>query len=92
MASLKETGEQMAGQLEELVGNLRSALTDGDADFEKLGSIADEISERADGLAEMFGNVIETLMKGVQGGDAGGERSQSGRKRGGGRQSDNGGK
>ncbi len=90
MASLKETGEEMANQLEELVGNLRSALTDGDVDFEKLGNIADEISERADGLAEMFGNVNETLMRGIQGGGSseGSERS-GGRKRGGKQSGDN---
>jgi capsule polysaccharide export protein KpsE/RkpR len=66
MASLKETAEQLAGQLEELVGQLRSELTNGNVDFDKLVSIADELSERADGLAETFTSVNDTLLQRVQ--------------------------
>jgi hypothetical protein len=88
MASLKEAAEQLTGQLEELVERLRSELTDGDVDFEKLGGIADEIGSRADGLAQTFGDINDTLMKRIedvlgggsdeqeQGGGEGGDQQQ----------------
>jgi hypothetical protein len=60
MASLKEIGK-VADDLEGLVGQLRSELTDG-ADFDRLTQIADEISERADNAAQTFSTVNETLM------------------------------
>ena len=63
MASLKETAEQLTDQLEDLVGQLRSELTNGKVDFEKLVSIADELSESADGLAETFNSVNQALMQ-----------------------------
>ena len=65
MASLKDT-EQLAQQLEELAGQLRSELSNGNVDFEKLVSIADELSEQADGLAETFTSVNDTLMQRLQ--------------------------
>jgi hypothetical protein len=68
MATLKEASEQITGRLEELVGELRTELSDGDVDFERLGSIADQISERADHLAETFTSVNEALMSRLQGG------------------------
>jgi hypothetical protein len=73
MATLKEASEQITGRLEELVGELRTELSDGDVDFERLGSIADQISERADHLAETFTSVNEALMSRLQGGGEGGE-------------------
>jgi hypothetical protein len=66
MASLKDTAEQLTNELEDLVGQLRSELTNGNVDFDKLVSIADELSESADGLAETFGNVNDTLMQRVK--------------------------
>jgi ABC-type transporter Mla subunit MlaD len=66
MASLKDTAEQLTNQLEELVGQLRSELTNGSVDFEKLATIADELSERADGLAETFSNVNDALMQRIK--------------------------
>lgn len=60
MASLKEV-EKVADDLESLVGQLRSELTNG-TDFERLTQIADEISEHADSAAETFSTVNETLM------------------------------
>jgi hypothetical protein len=77
MASLKDAQELTKG-LEELVGQLQSELDNGNVDFEKLVSISDEISEQADGIAETFTNVNETLMQRIQqaggGGNAGGSR------------------
>jgi ABC-type transporter Mla subunit MlaD len=84
MASLREAAEQLTGQLEELVGQLREELGDGDVDFEKLGGIADELSARADGLAETFTSVNETLMQRInQLQDGGEEREKAGSKQGG---------
>jgi gas vesicle protein len=53
--------EKVADDLEQLVGALRSELTNG-SDFEKLTQIADEISEHADNAAQTFSTVNETLM------------------------------
>jgi len=63
MASLKQTTGAITEKLEGLVGDLRSELEDGEIDFERLTGIADQISEAADGLAETFNNVNETLMQ-----------------------------
>jgi methyl-accepting chemotaxis protein len=82
MATLKDT-EQLTQQLHDLIGQLSSELQNGEVDFEKLISISDEISERADGMAETFSSVNEALMQRIQqikGGDSGrkqGSRSQS---------------
>ena len=64
MASLKDT-EQLTGKLDDLVGQLRSELTNGDVDFQKVVSLADELGEQADGVAETFNNLNETLMQGL---------------------------
>ena len=77
MASLKDT-EQLAQNLEDLVGQLRSELGNGEVDFEKLVSLSDELSEDADRLAETFNSVNETLMQRLQdakGGRGSGSRS-----------------
>ena len=59
MAAIKDV-EQVADDLEALVGELRSELKNG-PDFEKLMSIADEISEHADNAAQTFSSVNEAL-------------------------------
>ena len=83
MASLKETTTQITDNLESLVGDLRSELENGDVDFERLASLADQISESADGLAETFSSVNETLMQRLDqiksGGSGGSSRSSNGR-------------
>ena len=48
MASLKDA-EQLTERLEDVVGRLRSELSDGDVDFEKLVSLADERAKRQTG-------------------------------------------
>jgi hypothetical protein len=65
MASLKDT-QQLTRELEGLVGRLTSELQNGEVDFEKLVSISDELSERADGLAETFNTVNDALMQRLQ--------------------------
>jgi len=71
MASLKEV-EKVADNLEQLVGELRSELSNG-TDFDKLTQIADEISEKADVAAQTFSTVNETLMSRI--GEITGKRS-----------------
>lgn len=77
MASLKDTAEQLTSPLEDLVGKLRSELTNGNVDFDKLVSIADDLSEKADELAETFTNVNETLMQRLQQAKGSGGQSRS---------------
>ena len=79
MASLKDT-RQLTQGLEDLVGQLTSELQNGEVDFEKLVSISDELSERADGLAETFTTVNEALMErlqNVKGGNSGSRQQGS---------------
>jgi hypothetical protein len=75
MASLKET-EQLTEQLEELVGQLRSELQNGEVDFEKLVTLSDQISERADGMAETFSSVNDALMQRIDQVKGGGSSSK----------------
>jgi len=82
MASIKDV-EQVADDLEGLVGELRSELQNG-PDFEKLVQIADEISEHADNAAQTFNNVNETLMSRISeitGKAKGGQKSSGGQAR-----------
>ena len=76
MASLKDA-QQLTKGLEELVGQLSAELKNGNVDFEKLVSISDEISERADGIAETFSSVNDTLMDRIQNVSGGGSGSRS---------------
>jgi hypothetical protein len=75
MASLKDT-QQLTKGLENLVGQLSSELQSGEVDFEKLVSISDELSERADGLAETFNTVNDALMARLQVATGSGSRQQ----------------
>jgi len=83
MASLKDV-EQVADDLSALVDQLRKELRDSPS-FDKLVTLADEISERADGAAETFSTVNEALMsrlgelKGNASGGQTGGGSSSGR-------------
>ena len=83
MASLKDT-EQLTSKLEDLVGELRSELSNGNVDFQKIVSLADELGEQADGVAETFNHLDETLMQGLDrvksggGGRSRGSSSSSG--------------
>jgi hypothetical protein len=57
-----------------LFNELRSELENGELDFDKLTSLADQISEQADGLAQTFSSVNETLMEKIdqiKGGESG---------------------
>lgn len=77
MASLKDVN-QVADDLERLVGELRAELTDG-ADFGRLIEISDEIAEHADNAAQTFSSVNETLMSRISELTGGGSRRSGGR-------------
>jgi ABC-type transporter Mla subunit MlaD len=74
MASLKDA-QQLTQELSDLVDQLNSELQNGEVDFERLVSASDQLSERADGLAETFTTVNEALMQRLQGAKQGGSRS-----------------
>jgi hypothetical protein len=76
MASLKDVN-QVADDLERLIGEFRSELSDG-GDFERLVEISDEIAEHADNAAQTFSTVNETLMSRIAG-LTGGSRRGGGR-------------
>jgi len=83
MASLKEATTTITDNLESLLGDLRSEFENGELDFDRLTSLADQISEAADGLAETFSNINDTLMQRLDqikgGGSGGSSRSGNGR-------------
>jgi hypothetical protein len=74
MASIKDV-ENVADDLESLVGELRKELKNG-VDFAKLVAIADEISEHADNAAQTFNNINDALMSRL--GELSGKKSSSG--------------
>jgi hypothetical protein len=75
MASIKDV-ERLADDLEGLVGELRTELSNGQ-DFERLVQIADQISEHADNAAQTFTSVNDALMSRLDE-VTGGKRSSSG--------------
>jgi hypothetical protein len=76
MATLKDA-EQLTGKLEDLIGELRSELGNGNVDFQKIVSLADELSEQADGVAETFNTLNDALMQGLEKVKSGAGRSRS---------------
>ena len=76
MASVKDV-EQVADDLENLVGELRTELSDG-VDFERLVEIADAISEHADNAATTFNSINDTLQARIQEISGGGKSRGSG--------------
>jgi ABC-type transporter Mla subunit MlaD len=62
MASLKDT-RQLTKELEEMIGEIKAELSDGNVDFDKLVSMTDQLSEQADNLAETFSTINDALME-----------------------------
>jgi len=60
MASLRDA-EQLTKDLEDVVGRLKKEIRDGKGDFEKLATLADEVSEHADKVAETFASMNDVL-------------------------------
>jgi hypothetical protein len=65
MPNLKDA-QELTAPLEELTRDLKSELSNSGVDFDRLVQIADEIAEQADGLAETFGTMNETLMERIK--------------------------
>lgn len=81
MASLRDA-EQLTKDLESLVGQLRKEIRDGKGDFEKLATLADEVSEHADKVAETFSSMNEVLQNRISelnGGSSSGSSSSGSR-------------
>jgi hypothetical protein len=76
MASVKDV-EKVADDLQSLVDELRSEVKNGGTDFERLMQIADEISEHADGAAQTFSSVNDTLMSRLNELSGGGKKASS---------------
>ena len=62
MASLRDA-EQLTKDLEETVGKLKKEIREGKGDFEKLATLADEVSEHADKVAETFSSMNDVLSE-----------------------------
>jgi len=74
MASLKDAAE-LTNEIVELAQQLHGELTEGDVDFEKMVSLADQIGERCDSVASTFSTFNEALTGTLQGGS---ERPENG--------------
>lgn len=63
MASVKDA-QKLVTHVEGALSDLKEALRSGDGnlDFERMASLADEIGERADALAETFSSLNEVLI------------------------------
>jgi hypothetical protein len=78
MPNLKDA-QELTAPLEELTRTLKSELSNSGVDFDRLVQIADEIAEQADGLAETFGTMNETLMERIKTVSSGSSRKAAAR-------------
>jgi predicted transcriptional regulator len=81
MASLRDA-EQLTKDLEDVVGKLKKEIRDGKGDFEKLATLADEVSEHADKVAETFSSMNDVLSNRISelnGGSSSGSSSSGAR-------------
>ena len=65
MATLEQMGELVSEQLRERVDRLVSAVEDDTPDFLDVASLADEVGEFADTIAEIYSDLEQTLMDGL---------------------------
>jgi ABC-type transporter Mla subunit MlaD len=78
MATLEEAADR-AAELEKLAKELKMELRDGDADFERITALAEEVSTKAARMASTFANINDALGENV----AARKRSGASRRRGG---------
>ena len=64
MATLTDAGT-ITARLHDLSGDLHSELTERNADFARMVSLADQIREQAEALSETFGRIDEVLSREV---------------------------
>jgi hypothetical protein len=62
MATLDQMGELVSEQLRERVDRLVSAVEEDTPDFLDIASLADEVGEFADTIAEIYSDLEQTLM------------------------------
>ncbi len=60
MATLEEAADR-AAELEKLAKELKTELRDGDADFERIRALADEVSTKAARMASAFASINDVL-------------------------------
>ena len=60
MASLQQAARH-AGELEQLAKQLKGELRNGEADFEQVASLAEELSTKAARMAETFSGINDVL-------------------------------
>jgi hypothetical protein len=65
MATLEQMGELVSEQLRERVDRLVSAVEDDTPDFLDVASLADDVGEFADTIAEIYSDLEQTLMGGL---------------------------
>ena len=62
MASLEEAAER-AAELEGLAKQLKIELRNGDADFERITALAEDVSTKAARMASAFGSINDVLAE-----------------------------
>ncbi len=60
MASLEEAADR-AAELEKLAKELKTELRDGEADFERVSALAEEVSTKAARMASAFASINDVL-------------------------------
>ena len=66
MASLEEAADR-AAELEGLAKQLKTELRDGDADFERVTALAEEVSTKAARMASAFASINDVLAERLEG-------------------------
>ncbi len=62
MASLEEAADR-AAEVEGLAKELKTELRDGDADFERVTALAQEVSAKAARIASAFASINDVLAE-----------------------------
>jgi hypothetical protein len=70
MATLGQVGELVTTRLRERVEELVSAVQDDSTDFGEVSRLADAVGELTDTVAEIYTDLEQTLMRGLQQGGA----------------------
>ncbi len=66
MATLEEAADR-AAELEKLAKELKAELRNGDADFERITALAEEVSTNAARTASAFASINDVLAERLEG-------------------------